>query len=116
MDSIIELDKKLLLFLNSMHHPWVDPVMYFFSETFFWLPLYLFLIFLISKNYKNQTWFLLLGVAITILLADQITNYMKHYFERLRPSHEPSLAGLVHLTKDYLRGGFYKGGLYSFAS
>ena len=35
---------------------------------------------------------------------------MKPYFERLRPSREPSLAGLVHLVDGY------KGGVFGFAS
>jgi undecaprenyl-diphosphatase len=35
---------------------------------------------------------------------------MKPYFTRLRPSHEPSLEGLVHLVEGY------KGGTYGFAS
>jgi undecaprenyl-diphosphatase len=111
MDSIIDFDKKLLLFLNSFHLPWLDPVMLYVTKTLFWLPLYALLIFLIFKNYKKQGWYILLGVAITVLLADQITSsLMKPFFARLRPSHEPSLLGLVHLVNGY------KGGLYGFAS
>src|ERR1043165_7060212 len=111
MDSIIDFDKKLLLFLNSFHLPWLDPVMFYITKTFFWLPLYAFLIFLIFKNYKKQGWYILLGVVITVLLADQITSsLMKPYFARFRPSHEPSLQGLVHLVNGY------RGGLYGFAS
>jgi undecaprenyl-diphosphatase len=111
MDSIIELDKKLLLFLNSLHHPWLDPVMYYLTKTFFWLPLYVFMIFLIFKNYKSRGWYVLLGAAITVILADQITSsLMKPFFARFRPSHEPTLKGLVHIINDY------RGGLYGFAS
>ena len=111
MDSIIDWDKKLLLFLNSFHFAWLDPVMFFLTKTFIWLPLYAFLIFLIFKNYKKQGWFVLLGAAITILLANEITSsLMKPFFARLRPSQDPSLQGLVHLVNGY------KGGLYGFAS
>jgi undecaprenyl-diphosphatase len=111
MQTLIELDKKLLLFLNGLHHPFLDPVMFYTTKTFFWLPLYLFLIFLIFKNYKKDAWFILLGAAVTIVLADQITtSFMKPFFSRFRPSQEPSLQGLVHLVNGY------KGGLYGFAS
>ncbi len=111
MESIIDLDKKLLLFLNSFHFAWLDPVMFFLTKTFIWLPLYAFLIFLIFKNYKKQGWYILLGAAITILLANEITSsLMKPFFARLRPSQDPSLQGLVHLVNGY------KGGLYGFAS
>lgn len=111
MDSILELDKKLLLFFNSMHHPCVDQVMYYFTKTFFWLPLYALLIFFIFKNYKTRGWYVLLGAAITVVLADQLTStLMKPFFARLRPSHEPTLHGLVHIVNNY------RGGLYGFAS
>lgn len=111
MQTLIDLDKKLLLFLNGLNHPILDPIMYYATSTFFWLPLYLFLIFLIFKNYKKETWFILLGAAITIILADQITtSLMKPFFARLRPSQEPSLQSLIHLVNGY------KGGLYGFAS
>jgi undecaprenyl-diphosphatase len=111
MQPILDLDKKLLLCLNGFHHPLLDPVMFYFTKTFFWLPLYAFLIFLIFKNYKKQAWIVLLGAAITILFANEITStLMKPFFARLRPSHEPTLEGLVHLVNNY------KGGLYGFAS
>jgi undecaprenyl-diphosphatase len=111
MDSLLELDKKIFLFLNGLHSPWLDPVMYWATETFAWLPLYLFLIFLIFKKHKSNGWYFLVGAAITIVLADQITHsLMKPFFHRLRPSQEPALQGLVHLVNNY------KGGLFGFAS
>src|SRR5260221_137473 len=111
METLIELDKKLFLFLNSLHHPFLDPAMFYLTKTFFWLPLYAFLIFLVFKKYKQQGWYVLLGAGLTIFLANEITSsLMKPFFARLRPSHEPTLSGLVHLVNDY------RGGLYGFAS
>lgn len=81
------------------------------TKTIFWLPLYLFLVYLIVKLKKWDTLYILLGIALTIALADQITSgLMKPFFARLRPSHDPSLEGLLHLVNNY------KGGLYGFAS
>lgn len=111
LELILELDKELLLFLNGFHAAWLDPIVLYITKTFFWLPLYLFLIFLIVKNEKRDSLFILLGVVITILLSDQITSgLMKPYFARLRPSQEPGLEGVLHLVNNY------KGGLYGFAS
>jgi len=111
MNEIIELDKKLLLYLNGFHNSFWDRVMYSCTDTFIWLPLYLFLIFLIFKKYKVNGWYISAGAALTILLADQVTgSLMKPFFARLRPSREPSLQGLVHLVNHYT------GGLYGFAS
>ncbi|HAC24904.1 MAG TPA: phosphatase PAP2 family protein [Cytophagales bacterium] len=111
MDWILDTDRELFLFLNGLHTEWLDPLMMLFTQTQFWVPLYLFLIYLIFKNFGNEGWFVLAGVVVTILLADQITSsLMKPFFARLRPSHEPSLAGLVHLVDGYA------GGRYGFAS
>jgi undecaprenyl-diphosphatase len=111
MEKLIELDKELLLYFNGFHTPWLDPVMLFITRTEVWIPLYLFLLYLIIREYKKDSWIVLLGVVLTILLADQITSsIMKPYFERLRPSREPSLQGLVHLVDAYV------GGKYGFAS
>ena len=111
IEQLIEYDKDLLQFLNGYHTPWLDPVMLILTETITWLPLYLFLLYLVIKEYKKESWMILLGVALTILLADQITaSIMKPYFARLRPSREPTLEGLVHLVQGYT------GGQYGFAS
>jgi undecaprenyl-diphosphatase len=111
IDQLIQYDKELLQFLNGYHAPWLDPVMLILTETVTWLPLYLFLLYLVIKEYKKESWMILLGVALTILLADQVTaSIMKPYFARLRPSREPTLEGLVHLVQGY------KGGQFGFAS
>lgn len=111
IDWLIERDKELLLFLNSLHTPWLDPVMFWVTKTFFWLPLYLFLFYITIKYFKKDAWIVLLGITITILLTDRITSgFMKPFFERWRPSREPTLQGLVHLVNGYT------GGKYGFAS
>ncbi|NOT76522.1 MAG: phosphatase PAP2 family protein [Cyclobacteriaceae bacterium] len=111
LEQIKEWDQQLLLFLNQFHTDWLDPVVLLVTRTDFWLPLYAFLIFLIFKNYKKEGWLVLVGVAVTILLADRITaGVMKPYFHRLRPSNEPGLQGILHLVDNY------RGGLYGFAS
>jgi undecaprenyl-diphosphatase len=111
MSLVAELDREIFLLLNSLHADWLDPLMFWLTKTFVWLPLYSVLLFLVIKNYGKQSWVPIVGIAIVILLADRVTSgIMKPYFARLRPSHEPSLEGLVHLVNNY------KGGKYGFAS
>ena len=111
MDSIANLDKELFLFLNGFHSEGLDQVMLLITKTQFWTPLYLLLIYLIFKKYNTEGWIILAGAAMALLLSDQITSsLMKPFFERLRPSQEPSLQGIVHLVDGY------RGGLYGFAS
>jgi undecaprenyl-diphosphatase len=111
IDSLLELDRKIFLYLNGFHTPWMDPIMFYITKTWVWLPLYLILLYLIFREYNKEGWFVLMGIALTILLADQITtSLMKPYFARLRPSQEPTLEALIHLVNGD------KGGQYGFAS
>jgi undecaprenyl-diphosphatase len=103
---LIELDKELFIFLNGFHSPLLDPVMLFVSEKAVWLPLYLYLAYLIFKDHNRDGWFVLIGVTLTIVLADQIaSSFMKPYFARLRPSHDPSLQSAIHLVEGYRSAG-----------
>jgi len=116
LHDIMDLDRRLLVWLNGFHADWLDPVMYYTTQTLFWLPLYLFLVYLVVKDFKKEWWVPIIGIGITILIADQVTSsLMKPYFARLRPSQEPSLQGVIHLVRDR-NGEFYTGGLYGFAS
>ena len=111
LEYLIELDKELFLFLNGLHHPVLDPVMWFLSGSKNWIPFYALLIFLIVKEFKKETILIIASIGLMILLSDQTTSgLMKPFFERYRPSHEPSLAGKVHTVYSYL------GGRYGFAS
>lgn len=111
IDYLIELDKKIFLLLNGFHASWLDPIMLLVTGTWFWLPLYIFLVFIIFREYKKDGWIVLVGVTLTIVFADQVAStFMKPYFARLRPSHEPSLESVIHLVNGY------KGKKFGFAS
>jgi undecaprenyl-diphosphatase len=107
IDHLIELDKQLFLFFNGIHFTWLDPVMELFSKTSASIPLYAFLLYHIYGVYKQRTWGVLLSIGLLILMTDQSTSgLMKPFFERLRPSHEPTLEGMVHLVNGYSGGDF----------
>jgi undecaprenyl-diphosphatase len=111
MEYLIELDKELFLFLNGLHHPVLDPVMWFLSGSKNWIPFYALLLLLIVKEFKKETILIITIIGLIILLSDQTTSgLMKPFFERYRPSHEASLQGLVYTLNDY------RGGRFGFAS
>jgi undecaprenyl-diphosphatase len=111
LDQLLALDRELFIFLNSLHKESLDPVMYYASQTKVWIPLYLLIGFFIIKHYRNDSWAPLLGLLVTIVIADQVAStLMKPFFERLRPTHEPSLQAVVHTVYNY------RGGKYGFAS
>lgn len=111
MEPIINLDQEVFLLLNNLHADWLDPIVFFATKTVAWIPLFVFLIFLIIKQYKTKAVLVLLFVGVSIFITDRTTSgFMKPYFERLRPSREPVLEGKVHLVNGY------KSGKYGFAS
>jgi len=116
IETLLEWDTKLLLWINSFHHPALDPIVYLSSQTWFWIPLYIFLLWLVVRDYQKKSWIVLVAIVLTLTITDQLTSsIMKPMFERLRPSHEPALAGALHFVRD-LSGEVYLGGLYGFAS
>lgn len=111
MDTLIQLDKELLIWLNSHNTPFWDVVMMFFTRKEFWIPLYLLLLYQIYKVKGKEAIYWILGAFLLVFLCDQIsTQLFKNVFERFRPSHDPSLEGMVNLVSGY------KGGRYGFVS
>jgi undecaprenyl-diphosphatase len=110
IETINYWDEKAFLWLNSFHLEVLDPVVLQLTQTITWIPLYVLLLYLIYRIDSKNTLWILGGVMLTILLADQVSSgLMKPYFERLRPCHDPRWEGMMHV---YGRCG----GLYGFVS
>lgn len=110
MEELISWDEELFLKLNTLHLDWLDPIASSITGNLIWIPLYVILIYFIYRANPKGIWWVLGGLALTILVADQVTSgFMKPYYERLRPCHDPRWTDIVHI---YQRCG----GLYGFAS
>lgn len=103
-------DQQLFLFLNSANTPFLDKVMYFLSRIPVWVPLYIAILVWLGFKYKRKFLILVLFIAAAITLSDQISVIIKNSVDRLRPCHDPSLEGLVHLVRGEC------GGMYGFVS
>jgi len=111
IEKIKSLDTQLFLFINEKHNAFFDVVMYWASDRLFWIPFYLLIAFLLVKHYRKQSILIFISIAILITLSDQISSHLiKNSVQRLRPSHEPTLQGLIHLSQ---AGA---GGTYGFIS
>ncbi len=108
---MIELDQNIFLFLNSLHSPFFDKVMWVLSLKTVWIPLYIAIIWMIIRRYGAQAWTPLLAVPLLVLIDDQGSRFIKNMTERPRPCHEPDLAGMVHTVKGHCAGmyGFISG-------
>ena len=111
IQTFIEWDKKLLIFLNSFTSNFWDHVFWLISSKTIWVPIYAAIAFVIIKKQWKTGIITLLFIGVVILLCDQIsTEIFKHGIKRLRPTHDPVIGNLVDIV------GNYRGGKYGFVS
>ena len=110
LEWILQIDKEILLAINEWGHPHLDGFMWWMSERFIWIPMYLLLIGYLYKKYGKTFYQPLIAVIITVIITDQVTaSLLKPLIGRLRPCHDPALQHMINLVGDC-------GGQYSFAS
>lgn len=109
LQFLIHIDQHLFFFLNGMNNPFFDTIMYRLTGLLVWIPVYLFFLYLVIREYKWQTLVVIAFAACLILVSDQLCNIVKETVHRFRPSNDPALTA-VHIVNGY-RGGVY--GFYS---
>lgn len=111
-DAILAADRTAFLAVNGAHSAIADVWMYWISEPWVWLPLYVLFLVLIKVRWDwRGLWWSLPVVALMVLCSDTGSVVLfKNTVQRLRPCHAADLQGLVHLVHNHC------GGLYGFVS
>lgn len=127
MDYLIHIDQQWLLAINGWHSEWADILMWYISKSTTWLPLYALLVGLIVYRFGIlspslcregrrgssllRVLIILAGFAVAVGVSDFVSSgIIKPWVCRLRPTHEPALAGMLHIVNGYT------GGMYGFVS
>ena len=119
MDLILELDRNLLIFLNSFGSEKFDDLWLIITNKFTHIPLYLLLLFLLfqslKSSYKKYKLYkvysiYIISIVFLIFISDQLSNLFKYSIQRLRPCHDDQIQNLIRIVKEDC------GGLYSFFS
>ena len=113
MQTLIDLDTTIFLYLNSLHNSYMDMFMMMFSAKFTWVPMYLAFAWMTWRSYSWKTTLTVVVACVALIaLADQTcATLIRPYVERLRPSRmEGELWPLVHVVNEY------RGGMFSFPS
>jgi undecaprenyl-diphosphatase len=107
-ETLVSWDKTLFLFLNGAHTPYWDHFASIFTGKWVWGVMYASILYVLCRNYEWRTVVAAtVAIVLVIVAADQLTSsVLRPFFARPRPSHEPTLAGLVHLI-DGRRGGAF---------
>lgn len=109
IDSLIDIDTSIFLWLNSQHHPFWDVFMMMASGKLIWVLMYASLLFALWQTYGWRTFVAVVGATLlAVTFADQVTaSVLRPVFERLRPANlENPISDFVHVVNDY-RGGRY---------
>jgi undecaprenyl-diphosphatase len=110
LDTLNNIDTQLFLYFNGMHSPFWDSVMWWVSVKTNWIPLYVLILGYLVYHLRWKALWILLGTAVLVTMSDQASVLIKDSVMRLRPCHQPQLAGMVHLVREYC------GGAYGFVS
>jgi undecaprenyl-diphosphatase len=109
LEGIQHVDQSFLLFLNSFHNSFWDKVNILWTSIEIWIPFYVLLLYFIIKKYRRNSIYIIVILALAITISDQFSGLIKDLTQRLRPTHDPALSGVIHNILN-------KGGLYSFFS
>ena len=110
LEAINQFDSELFLYFNSRHSGFSDFFWQAVTETSTWIPLHILLIGLFVKTFRKSSIWVICGALLVVLVCDQVTStFMKPFFGRLRPCHDPIIGHLVHVVKSC-------GGRYGFVS
>lgn len=110
MESLLELDTELLLFLNSLGSARFDSFWLAITKQFNWAPVFLLvLVYMFRQLGVKKGLFTLVFLIFLVAFSDQFTNMIKGITARTRPCNTDTL-------QDYLRYFSYKPKGYSFWS
>lgn len=99
----------MLQAINSMHSPWADVMMFNLSSRWIWVGFYAVILWYLWQRFgTRRTILVTLGVALTIMLADQLcASLIRPLVARMRPSHiDNPLSESLHLVNGYRGGAF----------
>ena len=110
LNQINQWDQQLVLAAHDLGRPLLNDLMLGITEKYNWIPLYALLLYLLVRNYCLQALYSVISVVLVIILADHFTSsFMKPFFGRLRPCHDPAIGHLIVVLEKC-------GGQFGFAS
>ncbi len=102
-----ELDKNVLLSINSKHTNFFDVFMFYASDLRLFFPFYfLWIAFLLKQFQLKKTIIVFVMLGLLVLLADQSASQTKRAVKRYRPTYNTELTNKIHTVNEY-RGGEY---------
>lgn len=110
LDRLLQYDKELLVYLNALGNENWDSFWMFLTNQFSWIPLFLLFFYLIFKSLGwKQGLTLLIFTAVLVAFSDQLANFFKASFQRLRPNQDPATNEIIRILKNNRSYSFVSG-------
>ncbi len=110
MEQIIQLDKKVFVFLNGLGSETYDGFWLFITKQLYWAPFFAFIFYLL---YKKLGWkhllLIVVSIAIMITFTDQFTNLVKNSVQRLRPCNDLEIKDIIRIVKSSDTFSYFSG-------
>jgi undecaprenyl-diphosphatase len=100
LDKLLEIDRNLLVWLNSLGSDTFDPFWELVTRATSWIPIFAIIFYLTFKRLGWRHAVLVISmIIILVTLTDQSTNFFKYYFQRLRPGNNSEIAGYIRAVQ-----------------
>jgi len=112
-NKILPYEENLFFLINGAHNHFLDNVMWMFSSIKIWIPIAVFIVFVIIYKKSWSQWLLvLIAITLVFVFCDQFScHIIKPLFARPRPTHYPEIMEHVRTLHNYTGGryGFISG-------
>ena len=109
METLLSFDRDAMVWLN-MGNAHTEGWNFFFwmvSQIAVWIPVFLVFLYIIIKDKKQESVYIIAGIILLFVLCDQISSsLLKPLVARPRPSHDPLVMQLLSYVNDYHGGAF----------
>lgn len=108
-EKLLEIDNQILIFINSAGTPFFDAFWLFITNAWYWLPFFVFLLFLVFRFFPETRWKIFCYTLLTLLTTIILTNTTKEIVMRLRPLHNELIVNHLRIVTQEKGYSFFSG-------
>jgi len=108
LEKILPYEENLFFLINHTHSYFLDCAIWLYSGYKVWIPLYLFLVFVLIYKKNWQEWLpVIIAFLLLFTICDQFSSHLiKPWVARYRPTHYPGIMEHVRTLYDYTGGNY----------
>ncbi|MCK0191383.1 phosphatase PAP2 family protein [Arenibacter sp. F20364] len=110
LDQLLQWDRDTFIYLNSLGIENLDVFWSYVTNFATWIPLFILFLVLIFRSYpKNEAFWVLGTVLLTVAVVAVFTGLVKEWVGRLRPNHTEEINTIIRILKSPDGYSFFSG-------